>query len=666
MKLRLAYCVACVLWACLLASPVGAIEPLKPIARKLPPPGIEVPNDQLQPIREELARLEQRLAAMPPHGLAPDVEVYLKAVSLALKFNEFYKPQDVAKATGALRRAAERLDQLEAGKTPWTTERGLVVRGYRSAIDDSVQPYGLVIPDEIDVSQPVPLYVWLHGRGDKSTDLHFITVREASRGTIAPDGAIVLHPFGRHCIGFKAAGEIDVLDAIEHVASQYAIDRDRVVLMGFSMGGAGAWHVGAHYADHFAAISPGAGFVETACYNNLAPADYPPAYEQTLWGLYDVPGYVRNLFNVPIIAYSGEIDRQRQAAQVMEEAFAAQGHTLPHLIGPGMGHKYHPDTLRELMTRMATAAKQGRPQAPPNVFLQTRTLRYNRMFSVEVLGLEHHWRDSRVDVKATGPDAWSIATKNITRLRLHDVEGKPGAAVAIDGQMLRVPQRSAGGPPVLVRRGAAWTWTQLAEAEQPLAKRPGLQGPIDDAFMAPFLVVTPGGNSPHPLVERWVQFELAHLVDRWQALFRGRLRMKKDSEVTEADLRAYNLVLWGDAGSNAVIRRTLAALPLSWNEKELRIAGKTYDAAGHVPVMIYPNPLQPDKYIVLNSGPTFREGHDRTNSLQNPKLPDWAVVDLGEPPSDTAPGKIVAADFFDEAWQIQPASGGAARDASGN
>ena len=36
--------------------------------------------------------------------------------------------------------------QLAAGKAPWTTATGLVVRGYRSKIDGSVQPYGLVVP----------------------------------------------------------------------------------------------------------------------------------------------------------------------------------------------------------------------------------------------------------------------------------------------------------------------------------------------------------------------------------------------------------------------------------------------------------------------------------------------------------------------------------------
>ena len=83
------------------------------------------------------------------------------------------------------------------------------------------------------------------------------------------------------------------------------------------------------------------------------------------------------------------------------------------------------------------------------------------------------------------------------------------------------------------------------------------------------------------------------------------------------------------------------------------INNKDYDAQTHVPILIAPNPTAPGKYIVINSGPTHREGHDRTNSLQNPKLPDWAVIDITTTPNDVVPGKIVDAGFFDEYWKYK-------------
>jgi hypothetical protein len=81
-------------------------------------------------------------------------------------------------------------------------------------------------------------------------------------------------------------------------------------------------------------------------------------------------------------------------------------------------------------------------------------------------------------------------------------------------------------------------------------------------------------------------------------------------------------------------------MPLDWPADPNRVL-----------LSIYPNPAAPGRYLVLNSGPTFREGHDRTNSLQNPKLGDWAIIDLSEPPGPERPGKIVKTGLFDEEWQ---------------
>jgi hypothetical protein len=57
--------------------------------------------------------------------------------------------------------------------------------------------------------------------------------------------------------------------------------------------------------------------------------------------------------------------------------------------------------------------------------------------------------------------------------------------------------------------------------------------------------------------------------------------------------------------------------------------------------------------VILNSGLTFREAHDKTNSLQNPKLPDWAILDITIPPDAEKAGRVVKAGFFGEDWGLQ-------------
>ncbi len=347
-QLGLAFCLAQAL-----PSQLGYCQDADPdcvkIERLLPPPGLDIADEDRHRWLRELDAIDKRCNSLSAE-VSADVAVLSKACRFAIEFHELYQEKDAAKVERLIKLAQSRLEQLQATGIDWTKDRQRQVRGFTSMVDGSPQPIGLILPDGWPTSKkPLPLYVWLHGRGDKATDLHFICERLDKNGEVVPDGAIVVHPFGRQCVGYKSAGETDVMEAIDFVCKNYPVDKDRVVLMGFSMGGAGAWHLGAHYTDRFVAVSPGAGFADTARYQNLKPENFPPKYEQMLWSIYDVPGYARNLFNIPVVAYSGELDKQMQAALLMEEAFSTEGEKLTHLIGPGMGHKYHPDTLKEIL-----------------------------------------------------------------------------------------------------------------------------------------------------------------------------------------------------------------------------------------------------------------------------------------------------------------------------
>lgn len=179
----------------------------------------------------------------------------------------------------------------------------------------------------------------------------------------------------------------------------------------------------------------------------------------------------------------------------------------------------------------------------------------------------------------------------------------------------------------------------------------GLQGPIDDAFMDSFVMVKPTGQPMAPALAGWVNSEFDHAAKFWRGQFRGEAQIRPDTDVSEADIAASNLVLWGDPGSNAVLKKIIAKLPLKWTATTLTMDGKDYPADHTAPVMIFPNPLNPRKYVVINSGLTFREFSNSSNALQVANLPDFAVVDISSPPDGKWPGKILGAGFFGERWE---------------
>jgi hypothetical protein len=625
----------------------------------LPPQAtVRLEATQTQALRARLERVAKSFEPVRQHRYAADADIFLKAVRYALAYEEWYdkKAEDsFRKAAGLLDEAEKRIEGLKNERFPWLVGSGSLVVGFYSKIDGSPQPYGVEIPEGLVFGhdQPaVPMWIWLHGRGDTSTDLHFIHNRlnQKKPGQFQPRKTLVIHPFGRYCNGWKSAGETDVFEARDDAIARFHVDSQRIALAGFSMGGAGAWHLGAHFADQWACVHAGAGFVDVRRYQKLTPDKLPPWYEQTLWGVYDVPNYARNFLNVPLIAYSGEKDAQRDAAEYMMEVLAVEGLQPPHLIGPEMGHKYHPEVLQEVQQFIETAVAGGRPSLPRKLSLQTRTLAYSRLHWLQITGMEQQWKDARVDAQ-WNPDSHELrlSTKNVRSLALY-LPDQP--RLIIDGQPAQVQPLATGG----------WRWQRVHEPnagrDGVWEKRPGLQGPIDDAFRSSFVVVLPDLPTASTAIDRWVAEEASRFLTRWPSLMRGDVPMKSAKEITAEDMKNHHLVLWGTPQTNSLLAQATSHAnwpkSIEWNQQTIRFGDQSASAASHLPVFILPNPMNPQRYLVVNSGLTFREAHDRTNSLQNPKLPDWAILDITEPPNKESAGKVVAADFFGEAWEVLP------------
>ena len=69
-----------------------------------------------------------------------------------------------------------------------------------------------------------------------------------------------------------------------------------------------------------------------------------------------------------------------------------------------------------------------------------------------------------------------------------------------------------------VKTDKGWQLGKLIERMR--LKKPGLQGPIDDAFLDSFLMVRPTGKSWHNATAKWAKGEL-DTEDHWRKQFRG-------------------------------------------------------------------------------------------------------------------------------------------------
>src|SRR5262249_5546319 len=110
-------------------------------------------KDTLAKIAQQTRKLSTALDILRRQGVRDpaltDIEIYLKAAQWIVKHNEFYH-KDAGKWTlGVLDRGLLRANQQARGETPWLGQLGQsVVRGYRSRVDGSVQPYAVTYPHD--------------------------------------------------------------------------------------------------------------------------------------------------------------------------------------------------------------------------------------------------------------------------------------------------------------------------------------------------------------------------------------------------------------------------------------------------------------------------------------------------------------------------------------
>src|SRR5262249_61496572 len=123
------------------------------------------------------------------------------------------------------------------------------------------------------------------------------------------------------------------------------------------------------------------------------------------------------------------------------------------------------------------------------------------------------------------------------------------------------PKGEAGGEVVGELRDGRWVAQDGRNRIDRPGKRPGLQGPIDDAFASRFLCVRGTGQAWNPAVGAWADASLNRFASEWRRHYRGDLPIKKDGEGTEDAGRRANLRLFGGPRGNRRTPHLLPSLP---------------------------------------------------------------------------------------------------------
>ncbi len=118
--------------------------------------------------------------------------------------------------------------------------------------------YLLYLPDEYEkANEPLPMILYLHGRGERGSDLKLVKKHGIAKRLAAGDQFpfIILAP---QCpLPSDWSVQLDALDAlVDYALTTYRVDPARLYLTGLSMGGRGAWSLAFMRPHRFAAIAP--------------------------------------------------------------------------------------------------------------------------------------------------------------------------------------------------------------------------------------------------------------------------------------------------------------------------------------------------------------------------------------------------------------------------
>lgn len=445
---------------------------------------------------------------------------------------------------------------------------------YYSPTDGSGQPLVLRIPHDYDPRKSYPLIVILHGLGQRPRPDPNLTAREP---------VIMAWPWGRSDTAYRGLGGQDVWDAMEAIQSWYAVDPRRISLMGFSMGGYGAWSLAARRPNLFAAVAPVSGWPQ--------------------------PDLLVNLRQIPLFVRHGSADTTVPTL-FSRYAYAVLSHNFSPINFqeiPGAGHGLGSPVFNQVQKWIG---------AQPPAGGKTLYFKLENPVDLELPGLsgiafEHPHQPAwiHMDPASNAVSVPRVTSQNLLKIRLNSASPD----FLLDGQTLGA---TSAVPQIWIRQRDRWI-PEHANSNSPRDYRAGAAANLFDG--EPLLIVIPSDGPPAQNQKLAAYAEtLARFAGDGKPMGVGGISIRTDRELSAAERGHCNLILIGSPRYHAEIRRLLPLLPLRLSNRDEWLTGETppLSRTENGLLCFYFNPLQPSRWIYLIIPPSQTALADRW--LRNP------------------------------------------------
>jgi pimeloyl-ACP methyl ester carboxylesterase len=525
-------------------------------------------------------------------------------------------------------------------------------RTFRSAIDDSVQYYA-VVPATPGKGRP-GLALTLHGAGVEGLGQAACFTPKSWTHVVA---ATNRRPYG---FDWEDWGRLDALEVLEDASKALQVDPQRVWLTGHSMGGHGTWHLGVTYPDKFAAIGPSAGWISMMSYAGVERAEHPDQIAdlfQRAASAGDTLALVKNLSSLGVYVLHGNEDDNVpvEQAREMRKVLGGFHSDWAYHEQPGAGHWWGnpcvdwPEMFEFFAGRSRPNPKDVRhvefATASPGISAQCQwaaIAAQQKAFKRSSIQMTHDPKKRTFEGK----------TENVALLGLdvgHLSAGQP-LQVTLDGQHLADLHWPASGNKLwLSREGDKWKDV----GHPPVGgKSPARCGPFRDAFRNHVVLVigTKGSAEENAWALRKARFDAETFWYRGN----GYLRIVPDSDFKPDAERDHNVVLYGNADTNAAWSALLGQSPVQVKSGSIQFGEREVKGSDLACLFVRPRPGSEIALVGVVGGSGVK-GMRLTDRLpffvSGVGYPDCVL--LGPETLTKGLAGVNAAGFFGNDWSVE-------------
>jgi dienelactone hydrolase len=516
-----------------------------------------------------------------------------------------------------------RLEVLRGGEVLHTREIKLRdrrpdekhVRTFISGIDGSVQ-YFAVTPRRPPGEGRPPyddapaLVLSLHGASVEATG--------QAEAYEQKDWAHIVAPTNRRPFGFdwEDWGRLDALEVLDLASERFGADPSRTYLTGHSMGGHGAWQLGAHFPDRFAAIGPSAGWISFFSYGGLStPSGDSPIHDAFARAASpsDTLALIDNYAGLGVYILHGDADDNVPVSEAreMRTRLGAFHPNFAYFERAGAGHWWGNECV-DWPPMFAHFRFNARPERLDGVRFVTAapgvsaTCRW-----ATVLEQVEPMKPSRIDLALdAAAGAISGRTENVARLALslamaqrtvtragegaeptESLAPTPGAplSITLDEQTLELTPERLDTPIYLSRLSGTWALDAGPHSDR---KGPEREGPFKAAFRRRAILVY--GTAGNEAENAWSFAKARFDAETFKYRGNGAFEVISDRELLGAPAGSAladpdrNIILYGNSDTNAAWPSVLGGDDLELTREVVRIGSGRHEAGDHALLALRP------------------------------------------------------------------------------